>query len=338
LITLQLWHPQATLGDLLFNKAPFRIQVHGLPLINMTTKIAISIGKGLGNLIKVDVLSGVKTTFKSFLRLLVEIEMDNPLKLGFSFCRDGGDPLWIFLKCERLDIYCSSCGRIGHKSITCMAAPEERTPDRYAISLKVNIYSNLLPSSSTSRTNPAIVTSQTTSSNPQILAIVSTLLSGAYLTPNPKAQTQLTPTTSFPKWLKISSPNLLLADDMSQPITSLLNDTSITLSTTAGQDIPAMLPTIPHIHPISQPSKQPSLQPSSLLDPNQVDHGPSLSIFLHFSRNNSLSLSPASEHTFTSIVLTDSQKTLAKKAFTKIFKQLQNNQLTKIFSSISPFP
>jgi hypothetical protein len=93
LITLQLWHPQATLGELPLNKAPFRIQVHGLFLINMTTKIAISIGKGLGNLIKFDEMSGAKTTFKSFLRLLVEIEVDNPLKPGFSFCRNGGDPL-----------------------------------------------------------------------------------------------------------------------------------------------------------------------------------------------------------------------------------------------------
>jgi hypothetical protein len=59
----------------------------------MTTKIAISIGKGLGNLIKVDELSGAKTTFKSFLRLLVEIKVNNPLKPDFSFRRDGGDPL-----------------------------------------------------------------------------------------------------------------------------------------------------------------------------------------------------------------------------------------------------
>jgi hypothetical protein len=153
----------------------------------MTTKIAISIGKGLGNLMKVDELSGAKATFKSFLRLLVEIKVYNPLKLDFSFYRDGNDPFRIFLKYERLDIYYSSYGRIGHNSINCMAALEETTPERYVVSLKVNIFSNLLPSSSTSRTNPAIVTSQTTSSNPQIHAIVSTLLSGACLTPNIKA-------------------------------------------------------------------------------------------------------------------------------------------------------
>jgi hypothetical protein len=51
LIILQQWHPKATLNELSLHSASFWIQVDGLPLINMTAKIAISIGKGLGNLI-----------------------------------------------------------------------------------------------------------------------------------------------------------------------------------------------------------------------------------------------------------------------------------------------
>jgi hypothetical protein len=56
-IILKLWNPMATLGELILNKASFWIQVHGLPLINMTTKLAISIGKGLGDLLQVEDLS-----------------------------------------------------------------------------------------------------------------------------------------------------------------------------------------------------------------------------------------------------------------------------------------
>jgi hypothetical protein len=78
LITLQLWHPQATLGELPFNKAPFWIQVHGLPLINMTTKIAISIGKGLGNLIKVDEFNRAKTLSKAFRDSLWRLKWTTP--------------------------------------------------------------------------------------------------------------------------------------------------------------------------------------------------------------------------------------------------------------------
>ena len=124
----------------------------------MTTKIAIFIGKGLGNLIQVDDSSSDKKTFKlkSFLRLLVEIEVSNPLKPGFSFRRDEGEHLWIFLKYERLDIYCTSCGRIGHKLIHCLAPPEEKFLERHSVSLQVNIFSNHHPNSHLSKINYAI--------------------------------------------------------------------------------------------------------------------------------------------------------------------------------------
>jgi hypothetical protein len=122
-IILQKWHPHATLNELPLHLAPFWIQIHGLSLINMTTKIAISIEKGFGNLIKVEDSNSDKKTFRSFLRLLVEIKVCNPLKIGFNFRRDGGESLWIFLKYERLDISCTSCGRIGHKLIHYMVPP-----------------------------------------------------------------------------------------------------------------------------------------------------------------------------------------------------------------------
>jgi hypothetical protein len=164
LIILQQWHPKATLTELSFHSASFWIQVHGLPLINMSTKIAISIGNGLGNLLQVDDSGSNKKTFKSFLRLLVEIEVSNPLKLGFPFQRVDDEPLWIFLKYERLDIYCTTCGRIGHKPIHCLAPPEERFPQRYSVSLHVNIFSNLLPNSPLPKIKQAISQSQPSSS------------------------------------------------------------------------------------------------------------------------------------------------------------------------------
>jgi hypothetical protein len=99
----------------------------------MTTIIAISLGKALGNFIKVDEGNGATTTFRSYLRLLVELNVTKPLKPGFAFRKDGGEPLQVLLKYERLDIYCISCGKIGHKSDHCMAASEEKFPDRYIV-------------------------------------------------------------------------------------------------------------------------------------------------------------------------------------------------------------
>jgi hypothetical protein len=117
--------------------------VHGLPLFNMTTKNAIAIGKGLWYLLKVEESGGALLTFRSYLRILVEIDSNKPLNLGFSFSRQDGDATWIGLKYERLDAYCTDCELLGHKQPFCLASKAERFPERYKISLKVIIFSNL---------------------------------------------------------------------------------------------------------------------------------------------------------------------------------------------------
>ena len=48
LLAIQTWYPSATLRDLSLQVVSFWIQVHGLPLQNMTIKNSIAIGKGLG--------------------------------------------------------------------------------------------------------------------------------------------------------------------------------------------------------------------------------------------------------------------------------------------------
>jgi hypothetical protein len=85
--------------------------VHGLPLANLSVRNAIAIGKGLGNLIKVDDARAVGQTFQSYLRMLVEVDVSEPLKPGFLFRRQGGELVWISLLYERPDIYCTDCGR-----------------------------------------------------------------------------------------------------------------------------------------------------------------------------------------------------------------------------------
>jgi hypothetical protein len=143
LIALQTWSPTATLGELSLNTVPLWIQVHGLPLHNMSLKNSIAIGKGLGNLVKIDNANGVDSTFRSFLRLLVEIDVSKPLNSGFLFTKMDNSTTWISLKYERLDVYCTDCGLIGHKQNSCLAPQANKIPIRYKISLKVNIFSNL---------------------------------------------------------------------------------------------------------------------------------------------------------------------------------------------------
>jgi hypothetical protein len=89
LLALQTWSPKATLGELSLNIVPFWIQVHELPLHNMSLKNSIAIRKGLGNPVKIDSATGVDSIFHSFLRLLVEIDVSKPFNLGFSLHQDG---------------------------------------------------------------------------------------------------------------------------------------------------------------------------------------------------------------------------------------------------------
>jgi hypothetical protein len=167
LLSLHQWSPQVTMGEVSLNLSPFWIQIHGFPLANLTLKNAVAIGKGMGSLIQVEDSSGANKTFRSFLRILVKINVHDPLKLGFLYCQDDGEQFQISFKYERLDIYCTSCGRIGHKNQSCLAPLAEIVPRKYAISLKVNIFSNLpppqMPQPSSSQSQPS--SSQNTTLN-----------------------------------------------------------------------------------------------------------------------------------------------------------------------------
>jgi hypothetical protein len=314
-IILKLWNPLATLGELILNKASFWIQVHGLPLINMTTKLAISIGKGLGDLLQVEDLSGASSTFKSYLRILVEIDVAKPLKPGFSFKRDNGETLWIFLKYERLDIYCSTCGRLDHKSIYCMAAPEEKNPARYAVSLKLNIFSNLIPSSPSPNLHQPSNIHQSQPSNPLNTAKMfnQPIISSLPLNLSANYQLNTNQPASSSKQLDISPSGLNLTDGTSPPFSAALNTNITTFSTASVKDTPATNLTKPHIQHISPLPNQTSTQPPVMLDPNQVVTGPSLSIILPFSPTNPSTSPATSENLFTSSVLTNFQKSAAKK-------------------------
>jgi hypothetical protein len=71
--------------------------------------------------------------------------VSKPLKPSFLFHRQGGDAIWVFLKYERLGDYCTDCGMISHKKHGCRSPPKLITPEKYKVSLKVMILSNLLP-------------------------------------------------------------------------------------------------------------------------------------------------------------------------------------------------
>jgi hypothetical protein len=143
LLVLNIWSLLVSMGDVPLKLSPFWIQIHGFPLANLTLKNVVAIGKGMGSLIQVEDCNGELKTFRSYLRILVKLNVHDPLKPGFLYCRDDGEQFQITFKYERLNIYCTKCGRIGHKNQSCLALPAEIIPGKYQISLKVTIFSNL---------------------------------------------------------------------------------------------------------------------------------------------------------------------------------------------------
>jgi hypothetical protein len=125
LLSIQVWSPTATLGDLSLSKVPFWIQIHGLPLQNLTLKNAIAIGKGLGPLLMVEDNSGVEVTFRSYLRILVSIDVSKPLNPDFDLSKEDGSLSWVSLKYERLDIFYTDGGLIGHFQAACLALKKQ---------------------------------------------------------------------------------------------------------------------------------------------------------------------------------------------------------------------
>jgi hypothetical protein len=202
-----------------------------------------------------------KKTFKSYLNLMVEIDVTKPPKAGFTLRKEEGKPLWICLKYERLDIYCLSCGRIGYKLSNCSAPSEVQFPSRYSISLKVNIFSNLPLNPSSAKGFSAGATQFSQTSN--------TLTHGNDLTqprgakPNPKISTSTytAPTLLYPlKNISIHpsyphSPSHI-SEKSSSSTPSSLNATQLLSPTTKNSD-GSFMP-----YPLNAPfsSNQPSPQ------------------------------------------------------------------------------
>jgi hypothetical protein len=96
------------------------VQVHGLPLQNLTAVNAIKIGKFIG----IEVLNVANGDLEGIiahhhLRIRVLINVLQPLIPGFFLPRLDLPSIWIRFQYERLADYCVYCGLIGHRKFFC---------------------------------------------------------------------------------------------------------------------------------------------------------------------------------------------------------------------------
>ncbi|BFG18210.1 hypothetical protein CerSpe_235020 [Prunus speciosa] len=106
-------------------QATFWVQLHGIPLMNMTTMVARKIGSLMGQVVEVDHAEGDECIGR-FLRVRIRIPVDQPLMRGAFVAFPDEGSIWINFRYEYLPEYCFICGCLGHPSRFCVDKLEDQ--------------------------------------------------------------------------------------------------------------------------------------------------------------------------------------------------------------------
>ncbi|KAK3194010.1 hypothetical protein Dsin_025320 [Dipteronia sinensis] len=103
-----------------FNKVEFWVQIHNLPLFYMTEDIGAFLGKMIGEVSDVDLLTAKNVGGRS-VRVRVAISTDEPLMRSLRVDLIGtGTITTMLLRYERLQDYCFKCSRVGYSLRDCV--------------------------------------------------------------------------------------------------------------------------------------------------------------------------------------------------------------------------
>ena len=118
LVSLCRLEKNGAVKDLVFNKTVFWVQLHDIPVCDMTPEAAAEIGRVCGK-----VLPGIREwgnqDGSTFMRIRVQVDTSKPLCRGRKLRREDGEIGWIRFKYERLPILCYWCGRLSHSDKDC---------------------------------------------------------------------------------------------------------------------------------------------------------------------------------------------------------------------------
>ena len=117
LMVLQRYEKETDLGDVVFCKVTFWVQVHDLPIRFQTRKIVEQLCEVAG---KVHIgTDEAETEGDNFLRVRVTIDVSKPLCRGPLISLDSGKERWVPFKYERLPSLCFWCGCLTHDNHDC---------------------------------------------------------------------------------------------------------------------------------------------------------------------------------------------------------------------------
>ncbi|KAI8025792.1 Uncharacterized protein LOK49_LG02G00819 [Camellia lanceoleosa] len=124
LLIVDYWKPNLVLDRLIFDKMTIWVQLHGLLLECFTEEVGFSLGRAVGEVVKVDTDSLMPRNIR-FLRTRVWVFLDKPLSSEFFLKFRDGQQHWISCRYERVCKVCWNCGRIRHTITTCPLSFEE---------------------------------------------------------------------------------------------------------------------------------------------------------------------------------------------------------------------
>ncbi|KAH0982570.1 hypothetical protein GBA52_009747 [Prunus armeniaca] len=107
--------------------ADFWVQIHNIPLLKMTEKLAKSIGDRIGKCIDISRCEGVELV-GGFMRIRVRVDITKPLQRGLriNLLGVGGTSDLVELVYEKLPKFCLGCRRISHALQDCTHVPQQQ--------------------------------------------------------------------------------------------------------------------------------------------------------------------------------------------------------------------
>ncbi|KAF4366640.1 hypothetical protein G4B88_010715 [Cannabis sativa] len=115
---LRAWMPRFE-GSVSMDAFCLWVQIHNLPHEFFSKDNGSRLGGLIGKVIRVELEEDNPSSWNTFLRVLVEVNLKKPLVSGCYFDLDSGVKRWLQFKYEKIGIFCYFCGLLGHQRRGC---------------------------------------------------------------------------------------------------------------------------------------------------------------------------------------------------------------------------
>ncbi|KAK3042161.1 hypothetical protein RJ639_001281 [Escallonia herrerae] len=95
------------------------LSANGYRMLQYTKSLSTSLLSRLGNLMEIERSKEGKIGVKGYMRLRVDINIEEALPKGFIMKRTGVKDIWVHFRYERLPDLCFGCGHLGHDQKWC---------------------------------------------------------------------------------------------------------------------------------------------------------------------------------------------------------------------------